>query len=174
MQKVQIPLTTYTKRQVMKAQAGSVQCLNACCDSLISVDAETDACGNIVKGLKYGRINDVRRFNKKGIPKDKQQYTVEIRDKVKDSFDISPPVKDDEEVYFLITCTQKPNIDDGELPDCSHHQALLHYVLYRAYSVETESQTSIAMARQEYAYFYELMNGMRMLEKEIKEDPKSD
>ncbi len=163
----------FTKRQLFKAQTGSVQCLNSCCDSIVSVDAQTDACGNVIKGVKNGRISAVRSFNKKSVKPKHKQYTVELRDNIKDSFDVAPPVKADEDIYFLITCTQKPSIDD-ELPNCAYHQALLHYVLYRAYSIETESQTSMSNAQREYAYFYQLVTGLSAMEKEIKEDTKSD
>lgn len=167
----------FTVRRIKKADEGTVQCIDDCCDKLISVDAQTDACGNYLKGIKKGEIDNARKFGKKSVklPADKQQFTVYIRDNIKDSFDIYPPVGKDEDVYFLMTCTTPPSIDeDGNIPDCPYHQALLHYVLYRANSVETESQSSISIARQEYAYFYELLGIMRKLDKEVTEDAKSE
>lgn len=165
----------FTVRRVHKATAGSVQCVNDCCDKLISVDGKSDACGNILDGIKSGRIKPPRQFGKKTIPHAVGQYTVYLRDNDNNSFDVAPPIKPGEDVYFLITCAEKPSIDkDGNIPDCPHHQALIHYVLYRAYNMETESQSSIAIARQEYAYFFELLNIKRKLDKESKEDAASE
>lgn len=165
----------FTVKRVKKADVGSVQCLDDCCDVLVSVDAQSDACGNILKGVKQGEIKVGNAFNKRSVPKSLLHYTVQIRDAIKDSFDVYPPVEKGEAVYFLITCAEQPVIaEDGTIPDCPHHQALLHYVLYRAYSVETESATSIAIARQEYQYFYQLMGMIRALDKEVSEDATSE
>ncbi len=154
----------FTSRQIFKANTGTVQCLNDCCSRLISVDGQTDACGNILQGVKLGKINQA--FKKKSVKR--KQFTVEIRENVKGSFDVSPAVKEDEDIYFLLTCVQQPSIDD-DLPNCAYHQALLHYALYRAYGIESESQTSMTLSQQEYNRFYQFMGGMRAIEKQVNE-----
>lgn len=165
----------FTVRRVHHATVGSVQCVDDCCDKLISVDAKSDACGNILDGIKSSRMKPPRQFGKKSIPHAVGQYSVYLRDNDNNSFDVAPPIKAGEAVYFLITCAENPSIDDdGNIPDCPHHQALLHYVLYRANNMETESQSSIAIARSEYAYFFELLNIKRKLDKEAKEDAASE
>lgn len=167
----------FTTRRVKKADEGNVQCLDDCCQTLISVDAQVDACGNILKGVKHGRLTTALGFGKKSVnlSSENRQYTVYIRDDVKGSFDIYPAVEADEDVYFLITCVTPDSIDeDGNIDGCKHHQALLHYVLYRAYNIETESATSISIARQEYAYFFQLLNLMRDIDEELTEDAESD
>lgn len=152
----------FTKRHIFKANIGSVQCLNSCCQTLISVDAQTDACGNILQGVKLGHIKHA--FNKKSVKR--KQFTVEIRENVKGSFDVSPAIKEDEDIYFLITCVEQPSLKD-RLPNCVYHQALLHYALYRAYGIESESQTSMALSSQEYTRFYQLLSGVRAIEKQM-------
>ncbi|MBE2895537.1 hypothetical protein HPC38_01420 [Pasteurellaceae bacterium HPA106] len=156
----------FKERIVIQAEAGTVQCA-ACCDKLISVDGQSDACGNVIEGVKIGDVNSAMRFKKKNIPH-LGQYTVSIRNVGNNLFDVYPPIRSDEEVYFLVTCANPLSIvrdenGEAELPDCKHHQALIHYVLYRAYSVESESQTSRAIADQEYRYFFELMGIERNL-----------
>lgn len=165
----------FTQRRVMPAQIGSIQCVGDCCDQLISIDGQSDACGNIIKGVKHGRKNPPRLFAKPSAkrPATNRQYTVTIRDNAKDSFDVYPPITADDDVYFLLTCKYVPSLDDGSIDACKHHQALLHYVMYRAYSVETESATSRAVAQQEYAYFFQLLGIQRQLANEVSEDAAS-
>lgn len=158
----------FQQRQVVKANAGTAQCV-ACCDKILSVDGQSDACGNVLDGVKVGDVTRAMRFRKKGIPHF-GQYTVSIRNAGGNLFDVYPPIKAGEEVYFLVTCTAPPSIDDNdEIDDCAYHQALLHYVLYRAYSVESESATSRNIADQEYRYFFELMGVEIKVSKEVNE-----
>lgn len=161
----------FTERRVIQATTGSVQCAT-CCSRILSVDGQSDACGNILKGVKQGKVADAARFGKKNVPK-RGRYTVEVKKNSQNSFDVYPAILPDETVYFLLTCANPPVIEEGEIPDCKYHQALLHYVLYRAYSVESESATSRSIADQEYRYFYELMGITRKLAQEVVKDAES-
>lgn len=149
---------SFSKTQVIPATIGSVQCVSDCCTKLFSVDAVTDACGNPlpIKScssfhlLREGSIKMAESFQKRGV---KGARTVQLNHKVENQFFVNPPIIEGENVYFRVTCSSPPNpvsSKDEDLPDCEHHEALFHYVLYRAYLTEMDSPNSHALSGEAY------------------------
>jgi len=144
---------------VHEAVLGDVQCLGACCDRLLSVDAVCDACGNFVDMVRQGSTKQAALFDK--APINPVMRTVKLRANVNNEFAVWPPVTANEQpLYFRATCTRPPEavrFGTDDIPGCAHHEALLNYVLYRAYAVETESQTSAALSQTCYQRCLQLL-----------------
>lgn len=156
---------------ILPAQPGSVQCVNACCDRLVSVDALCDACGNTLEGVRQVSVKTAEAFNK--APINRHLYAWTLRDIDPTQFIVHPPIQTGQDVHFRITCTCPPDavhsIGDA-LPDKLNSQALLHYCLYRAYAVESDSQSSSAQAQIHYQNMMQLLTGQRQIDRELHQD----
>lgn len=149
----------FASPMVMKASKGEVQCIGDCCDSLISVDGVVDRQGNPIAFINEGDTGLDKAFSKKPIATTNKSYTFTLREEASRFFEVSPPVKPSEDVYFRITCVKLPeklSIDD-DMKGCKFHELVIHYVMYRALSMETESQTSINSANNHLKIFYDLI-----------------
>lgn len=153
----------FTKSVVYKAKCGSLQCVNDCCERLVSVDAISDCCGNTIDFIKKGNVEQAMSFDKSTPGGPARIYS--MKKAGKNEFIVHPPIKPNEEVYFRVTCTGSPDaIDiDGDVPGCANHEALLRYVWYRAYAIETESATSMALSDRHYTRLMQLIGIQRDL-----------
>lgn len=158
----------FAHSQTLQANQGVVQCLGDCCDRLLSVDGIADACGNHVDIIRKGSVSQALAFDKPAINAHARTYS--IRPNVKNEFWVHPPIRADEVLYFRVTCTTPPeavqSLNDN-VPDCSNHEALLYYILYRAYLVETESATSMQLANQMYAQIMQLIGVERLTDRSV-------
>lgn len=157
--------------RLLPAQLGGVQCINDCCDRLISVDGITDDCGNPIAHIRQGSVKTSRSFDKSAIGG--SGYVFSLRDGVSNQFEVAPAIAKQGQFSFRITCTSKPaalqGLDD-EVPDCTHHEALLNYALYRLYAVETDSAVSQQLSARYYNQMMQLLGIERALAQEILED----
>lgn len=148
----------FAKSRILKAKLGSVQCLDDCCDRLLSVDAIVDACGNPLDIVRQGSTKMAALFDK--APINQHARTYKIRSNVENEFEVHPPVRGDEDVYFRVTCTSPPDAVTGPesvVPSCAHHEALFNYILYRAYAVESESETSRGLSNEAYQRMLQIL-----------------
>lgn len=149
----------FASPMTMKARKGEVQCIGDCCSSLISVDGVVDKQGNPIAFINEGDTGLDKAFSKKPITTANKTYTFTLRDDASKFFEVSPPVKPSEDVYFRITCVKSPEplaIDD-EITSHKYHELIIHYAMYRALSAETESQTSVNTANSHIKLFYDLI-----------------
>lgn len=168
----------FARTQVVRAVAGSVQCVDDCCTELFSVDAVTDVCGSPLPIktcssehlLRTGSVRMAEAFQKRN---SKGARTVQLSPKVSQQFWVNPPVSDNEELYFRVTCSSPPEpvtaLSD-DLPDCKHHEALFHYVLYRAYLTEMDSPSSHALSNEAYQRVISLLGLERSTRKIIQQE----
>lgn len=162
----------FVESLVVEAQVGAVQKLPACCAKLFSVDAVCDACGYPLDLLLQNSVKMARAFNKKPM-REAHARSFFIRDSVPDAFEVHPPVLPDEELFFRVTVSVLPDAVtslNDELPECKMQEALLHYVLYRVYSVETESVTSVNLAESHYSKLFAYLGVERASDREVLED----
>ncbi len=158
----------FAKSHIMKAKRGAIQCVGGCCANLLSVDDVVDKHGNPINYLKKGDVDMDKAFNKSSTNGFKVGYTFNLSSQSENTFVVHPPIKATDEVYFLVTCVEKPqamNIDDT-FKNCSMRELIIHYVMYSAYSVETESQTSVALADRHIKLFYDILGLERKVDKE--------
>lgn len=164
----------FATSRVLQANQGAVQCLDACCDRLISVDGVSDACGNPVDIMREGSVKMAQAFDKR--PVNAHARTFSLRPNVNNEFVVHPPVRADETVYFLVTCTTPPDpvqsVND-HIPDCANHEALTNYILYRAYLLETESATSAELAGRMYNQLFQLIGVERVTDRSVANAPSS-
>ena len=136
----QLKPEAFAKSRLHQASVGDVQCLDSCCDRLLSVDAISDACGNTLDIVRQGSTKQAFLFDK--APINQHARTVKLKANVLNEFYVHPPIGPDEVVYFRVTCTVQPEAVTGlsdDIPGCAHHEALLNYIFYRAYATESES-----------------------------------
>lgn len=148
----------FAKSRILKGKLGSVQCLDDCCDRLLSVDSIVDACGNSLDIIRQGSTKMAALFDKP--PINQHARTYKIRSNVENEFEVHPPIRSDEDVYFRVVCTSPPDAVDelnDTLPNCKHHEALINYVLYRAYAVESESETSRGLSNEAYQRMLQIL-----------------
>lgn len=139
----------FAASRILKGKLGSVQCVDDCCDRLLSVDAIVDACGNSLDIIRQGSTKMAALFDK--APINQHARTYKIRSNVENEFEVHPPILEDEDVFFRVTCTSPPDAVTSltdDVPGCTHHEALLNYVFYRAYAVESESETSRGLSNE--------------------------
>lgn len=156
----------FARPMVMKARKGDVQCISDCCSKLISVDGVVDKKGNPLAFINEGDTSLDKAFSKKPMATANKTYTFSMRDDATTFFEVSPPIKPSEDVYFRITCVKMPDaltIDDevGQ----KYHELIIHYALYRALSTETESQTSVNTANNHLKIFYEMITLDKRMDK---------
>lgn len=159
---------------ILPAQPGSVQCIHSCCDRLVSVDALSDTCGNTLEPVRQVSVKTAEAFNK--APINRHLYAWTLRDIDPTQFTVHPPIKSDQDVYFRITCTCPPEAihsSADDLHDQLNSQALFHYCLYRAYAVESDSQSSAAHAQTHYQNMMQLITGERQIDRELHQDNRS-
>lgn len=161
----------FAHSQVVRAKYGTVQCLDDCFDRLISVDAVCDKNGNSVGIIRQASVKMAEAFDKAPINYHAYHYT--IRDEVRREFTVYPPVH--QEMYWRITCTTPPNAVVSAEDDLTYrfHEALLHYALYRAYSLETESVSSSTLAQQHQQQFYQLLQIKKAINDSSQQDNRS-
>lgn len=148
----------FAKSRILKGKLGSVQCLDDCCDRLLSVDAVVDACGNPLDIIRQGSTKMAALFDK--APINQHARTYKIRSNVENEFEVHPPIRSDEDVYFKVVCTSPPDAvktKDDVIQDCKHHEALINYVLYRSYAVESESETSRGLSNEAYQRMLQIL-----------------
>lgn len=158
----------FTKARIMKANRGELQCVPACCSKLISVDGVTDKCGNPLNYISEGSTALAKAFTKQAMDDVETSYTFSIVSAPSGQFEVSPPIKPSQDVYFRITCVEVPTTPDMDenFGNCSIRELVLHYALYRAYYMETESKTSLAMGDRHLKMFYDLLQLQRKIDQE--------
>lgn len=165
---VQLRPERFAKPVIMKASRGEVQCVSDCCSQLLSVDGVVDKYGNPLNYISEGDMSLAKAFTKESMAGTQTSYTFAMRDDAKGFFEVSPPIKPSDDVYFRITCVTAPDeLGLGDTFDsCGYHELVINYALYRAYSMETESQTSIALGNNHLKFFYDTLSLERKVDKE--------
>lgn len=161
----------FARSRILQANVGDVQCLDECCDKLLSVDAIVDACGNYLDVIRQGSVKMGQAFDK--APINKGARTWKARANVENEFYVHPPVRHDEVLYFRVTCTSPPDAVRGmedDIPGCLHHEALLNYVFSRAYAIETESQSSASLSQMYFQRMQQLLGLQRATDQSMRED----
>lgn len=155
----------FARPVTMKARKGDVQCISDCCSKLISVDGVVDKRGNPIAFINEGDPSLDKAFSKKPIKTATTSYTFSMRKDADTFFEVSPPIKPSEDVYFRITCVRMPEpltIEDEV--GHKYHELVVHYAMYRALSTETESQSSVNAANNHLKLFYDLITLDRKLD----------
>lgn len=161
----------FAASRVLKALCGDVQTLDGCCDRLLSVDAISTPSGLWVDMIRQGSVKMAREFDK--TPAGTPARTYSLRENVYDEFTVWPPVAPGECVYFRITCTEPPapvGALSDDVPECRHHEALMQYVLFRAYQTESESVTSQTLSGQCFERFMSLLGVERQTVNAVREN----
>lgn len=160
----------FAQSRILTGKVGSVQCVDDCCDRLLSVDAIVDACGNHLDIIRQGSTKMAYLFDKS--PINEHAKTFKIRSNVEGEFEVHPPIRVDEDVFFRVTCTVPPgSITDltDDVPGCNHHEALLNYIFYRAYLIESESETSRALSSEAYQRMVQLLGANRATNNSVRQ-----
>lgn len=160
----------FAESRVLKAQCGDVQIIDECCDRLLSVDAISSPTGIFVDIIRQTSVKMARDFDK--TPAGIGARTWSMRENVYNEFYVWPPVEKCECVYFRVTCTVPPDpvveLTD-QVPDCKHHEALVQYILWRAYLMETESTTSLQLSQVCYDKIFQILGIERQTDNSMRE-----
>lgn len=178
----------FTELRPVRLQEGIYQDARGCCTTILDVQAQITADGDVIKKLDGSRDRPTvakRRWKKpsclrageNGLPEYLVDYAT-IDKNLNGRFEVEPPVPCGTEAYVLVKCVQQPcpfyEVDalmgdelDG---DCLPNVAAWHYVLARMLSGDRFSNAASADGQYHYRMFFDLL-GITQRQEEKYESP---
>jgi hypothetical protein len=153
-------------------------------EKIKEVDAITDACGNVIKQLKFvnSSLSSLFKFrgcSGKSAPKPGEDFDCEnatpdyvATGKANGQFIFTPPVCDGSIVFYRVTGTVRPTPINCDLNAeiCFTSTILepaLHYARYMMWLTETESQTSQQLATNQLTIMFRMLGVYRDIDKQF-------
>jgi hypothetical protein len=158
----------FTKTAIIQATQGDLQKPTGF-DRISKIDGLTDACGNIVKRLFKAQQGTTGLYPPRKCPMKPlagasndcptpDSYTLDSGNA--GTFIVNPPVNGD--VYYRVTGSVAPqpyscDLNASQCHEPQIHIPAMHYARYFAYSTESESATSRALAQENLTVFFRML-----------------